>query len=167
VIGLMASLLIAAPATAQSSQWKWRDAQGQIQYSDRPPPLTVPAKDILQKPATVNRPVPPAAAASAAPAAAAASGASGASTVRTTDPELAARRRAAEAIEAAERKAAEDKLARERQESCVRARDYLRTLEAGMAIARVNAQGERIALGEAERRAEVSRAREVMASDCR
>jgi hypothetical protein len=159
LVALGAGGLIALPAAAQLNQWKWRDAQGQLQYSDRPPPPSVPAKDILQKPVATARPAAPAANASAASGPAAA-----ASAPRTADPELTARRRDAEA---AERKAAEDKLTRERQESCTRARDYLRTLESGLAIARVNAQGERVSLGEAERRLEVNRAREVMAADCR
>lgn len=151
----LALLLISASAAAQ---WKWRDAQGQLQYSDRPPPAAVPAKDILRKPAA-----PPKGAA-ATPASAAAPAASANSAPRTTDPELAARRRD---TEAAERKAADDKLARDRADSCARARDYLRSLEAGLAIARVNAQGERVSLGEAERRSEVDRAREVIVADCR
>ena len=90
--------------------------------------------------------------------------AAAASGLKTTDPDLAARRRDAEA---AERKAKDEKQARERADSCARARDYLRTLDSGMPIARVNAQGERIAIDDNERRAEVARARNVIAADCR
>ncbi|ACB34327.1 putative transmembrane protein [Leptothrix cholodnii SP-6] len=152
----LCGVLISPPSQAQ---WKWRNAQGQVQYSDRPPPQNVPPRDILQRPAAARPPV------GTAPAAAAAAGpASAASGPRTVDPELNARRRDAEA---AERKAADEQLARERAESCARARDYLRTLETGLPIARVNAQGERTTLGDNERRAELNRAREVIAADCR
>jgi Domain of unknown function (DUF4124) len=148
--------LISAPSQAQ---WKWRDAQGQVQYSDRPPPHSVPPRDILQRPAAARPSVSTPSAVTAA-----SSPESAASGPRTVDPELNARRRDAEATE---RKAADAKLARERAESCARARDYLRTLESGMPIARVNAQGERTSLGDNERRAELTRAREVIAEDCR
>jgi Domain of unknown function (DUF4124) len=156
---LLCALFGALISTPSQAQWKWRDAQGHVQYSDRPPPHSVPARDILQRPAAARAPVgsAPAAAASASPA-------SAASGPRTVDPELTARRRDAEA---AERKAADDKLARERSESCARARDYLRTLETGLPIARVNAQGERTTLDDNGRRAELNRAREVITADCR
>ena len=156
---LSCALVGALVSPPSQAQWKWRDAQGQVQYSDRPPPQSVPPRDILQRPAAARPPV------SSVPAAtAAASPAGAASAPRTVDPELNARRRDAEA---AERKAADDKLTRERAESCARARDYLRTLESGLPIARVNAQGERTTLGDNERRTELNRARAVITEDCR
>jgi hypothetical protein len=158
-VWLLCALVGALISPPSQAQWKWRDAQGQVQYSDRPPPHSIPPRDILQRPAAVRvneRNVPAAAEAS--------SPAPAASGPRTIDPELNARRREAEA---AERKAADDKLARERAESCARARDYLRTLESGLPIARVNAQGERTTLGDNDRRTELNRARSVITEDCR
>ncbi|MEY8877250.1 MAG: hypothetical protein AB9M60_12125 [Leptothrix sp. (in: b-proteobacteria)] len=75
-----------------------------------------------------------------------------------------ARRRDAEA---AALKAADDARGRERADHCLRARDHPRTLEDGMSIARINEQGERIPLGDAERTTDASRARDLIASDCR
>ena len=43
---LLLAALVALPTQA-AMQWKWRDAQGQVQYSDRPPPPGVSDKDIL------------------------------------------------------------------------------------------------------------------------
>lgn len=146
--------LVASPAAAQ---WKWRDAQGRIQYSDRPPPNGTPARDILQKPA--ERPLLP-----AAPAAAASAASGTPPAARGTDPELQARRRAAEAEQD---KAEQERQARERQANCSRARDHLRILDSGTPLARVNERGERSTVSEAERQAEVQRTREVIAADCR
>lgn len=162
LIALFASL--ASPAQAQLAQWKWRDAEGRIQYSDRPPPAGTPARDVLSRPA-----VPPAATARAAPtvsdaASAASTTSAPASAAGNVDPELLARKKAAEA---AERKAEEERQARERQASCTRARDYLRVLETGVPLARVNERGERVNVPAAERDAEVRRAREIVAADCR
>lgn len=155
-----AAALVTAPLSAQT-QWKWRDANGRIQYSDRPPPRSVPDQAILGRPGgtTGSAPAPaaaPAPSASAPPAAASA-----------IDPALAEKRRQAEAAEAAKRKADEDKLARQRQDNCQRAREYLRTLESGIRIARSNAQGDREYLDDTQRQSEAARAREIIDSDCR
>jgi hypothetical protein len=167
-IGALAPLVLAAAAAlitlplAAQTQWKWRDANGRIQYSDRPPPLSVPDQAILSRPSgssTGAAPAPAAATASAASAPGASASA--------IDPALAEKRRQAEAAEAAKRKADEERLARQRQDNCQRARDYLRTLESGIRISRSNAQGEREYLDDAQRQREAARAREVIGSDCR
>lgn len=61
---VMLGLALAGSAQAQ---WKWLDATGQINYSDHPPPLSVPSGRILSQGGSLR-------AALAAPAAAAASG---------------------------------------------------------------------------------------------
>lgn len=58
---------IALSASAQA-QWKWRDASGQINYSDQPPPVSVPAARIL----SIGAAAPPTAQAGTADAAASA-----------------------------------------------------------------------------------------------
>lgn len=157
----VAAALLTPPLAAQT-QWKWRDANGRIQYSDRPPPLSVPDQAILGRPSGGST------GASQAPVAAASSAASApAASASAIDPALAEKRRQAEAAEAAKRKADEDRLTRQRQENCLRAREYLRTLESGIRITRSNAQGDREFLDDAQRQREVARAREVIGSDCR
>ena len=61
---VMLGLALAGSAQAQ---WKWLDATGQVNYSDHPPPLSVPSGRILSQGGSLR-------AALAAPAAAAASG---------------------------------------------------------------------------------------------
>ena len=55
---------LALPAEAQ---WKWKDKNGHIQYSDLPPPTGTPEKDILMQPSARHSSAP--AAATSAPAA--------------------------------------------------------------------------------------------------
>ncbi len=153
LIGTLASL-----APSALAQWKWRDAEGRIQYSDRPPPSGTPARDVLARPAaTATLTARSGETAASAPADAA-------SAARNVDPELLTRRKAAEA---AERKADEERQARERQVNCSRARDHLRVLDTGVPLVRVNERGERENVPAAERDAEVRRTREIVASDCR
>lgn len=169
VLALVAATVWPGDADAQ---WKWRDARGQVTVSDLPPPRDVPERDILQRPSA-----PPAArpaAASTAPAPEAAGSAPATTAARPAggiDPELEARRKAAEQEQTArqkeEQRREEVRLAQQRADNCARARESLRTLESGMRMARVNEKGERIVIDDQTRAAEIERARRVVASDCR
>jgi len=156
VLSALLGAVIALPAAAQ---WKWRDKGGQIQYSDLPPPPGISDQDILQRPGTAQRraAVAPPVAASAASAPAA----------KMIEPELEAKRRKAEQEQAAKTKAEEDKVAAQRADNCARAKAYLRQLDDGLRISRVNDKGEREVLDDKQRAGETQRARDIIASDCK
>ncbi len=158
-LALAAALTLTLAAPAAHAQWKWRDKSGQINASDRPPPLDVPEKDILARPPATTEARRPAAAASAASGAA----------VRAApvDRELEARRRATEQEQAAKTKAEEERVAAQKAENCRRARSHLAAMESGQRIGRVNDKGEREILDDRARADEMRQAREVIASDCR
>lgn len=167
---LGAAVWLALAATPASAQWKWRDGNGQINISDLPPPRGIPERDILERPGPPGtRPAataPPASTA-AAPADASASPAKPGTEAPRVDPELEARRRAAEQEQAARQRAADAKLAAQRAENCKAARGHLAALESGQRLVRFNEKGEREFLGDDQRAAETKRAREIIASDCR
>lgn len=143
---------------AHATQWKWLDAQGKVQYSDRPPPGDVPDKNILKRPAsqsTVARSTPPAATSSSA--------VSG----NGKDPELEKKKREQDASEDAKAKAAEERQAQKRAESCEKARKYERALDQGLRVVRSNDKGEREFLDEKGVAEERARTRQVINSDCR
>ena len=150
---------------AQTAQlplvWKWVDGSGQVQFSDLPPPVSVPAKDVLERPTLQQLRAAVAAAAAAAAAAASATG------VTRTDPELEARRRRAADEQAAQQRQAQDRDSAIRADNCNRARAHLAALSDGLRMTRTNAQGEREVLDDKARADEVQRARGVLASDCR
>lgn len=145
---------LAGPAVAQ---WKWRAANGQIQYSDLPPPPGVSEKDILQRPtaATLRAPAAAPAAASAPPLA-----------PKLVDPELEAKRKKAEQEDAAKAEAEKQRVAAAKADNCKRARDQIRTLESGQRMARINEKGEREILDDKMRADEMKRARDMAAADC-
>lgn len=153
-------------ADGAQAQWTWRDAQGRLTASDRPPPKEVADKDILSRPATTLRraPVATTAAASAASGAAASAPAQPASPLEA---EVEARRRAAEQQAAAKARADDERLAAQRAENCRRARAHASALESGQRMARSNERGEREVLDDKGRADELRLAREVIASDCR
>jgi hypothetical protein len=151
--------LLAVPAQAQ---WKWRDKNGQTQYSDLPPPAGIAESDILQRPNAAQRAAPAAAVA----ASGAASGAP-ALAPKGSDPELEAKRRKAEQEVAAKKKAEDEKLAIAKADNCMRAKGQLRTLDSGERIARTNDKGEREFMDDAARAAEAKRTQDIIASDCK
>lgn len=164
VAGLVAGLALATlPASAQ---WKWRDASGRVTASDMPPPREVADKDIIQRPAAATRAAASTAAQQASAAASAVTGAS-APAKPPADKDLEARKRAADQQAKARAQAEEQRNAGIRADNCSRARQHLATMESGQRIARVNEKGEREVMDEQTRAAEVRRAREVIASDCR
>jgi hypothetical protein len=158
---LMSALMALTPM-ASAQQWKWRDANGQIQYSDRPPPASVAEKDVLVRPRT-NIPSPkplipqdPASAASA--------------TLPATpvvDKRLEAERKKAEEAEKERQKADKTRKDAQRAEECARAKAYQKDLNDGVRISRTNAKGEREILDDKGRDAEKARVREAMSSLCK
>lgn len=163
LLGLAACtvLAIAWPQPAQA-QWKWRDKDGQVNVSDRPPPRSVPDKDILGRPSPdARRNV------AAAPAAASAAPAATSAAPTALDREVQARKKQSEQDAAAKAKAEEDRLTALRAENCRAARSQLATMESGQRVARTNDKGEREILDDKARADEARRAREAIASECR
>ncbi len=164
-VAICGALLIASLCTPALAQWKWRDKNNQVQYSDLPPPQGVPEASILQRPAAANRRVLPAVAASSAQTAA--SAASGLAPVKGVEPELEAKLRKEEQEKAAKAKAEADKLATQKADNCNRARLQLRGLDEGLRVARVNEKGEREFLDDKGRAEEAARNRETINADCK
>ena len=163
------ALTLLALSLPSHAQWKWRDKDGAVTISDRPPPRDIADKDVLSRPASARRAgLLPAAAASAASGVSGASGASAPADAKgPLDREVEARRRAAEQEQAAKAKAEETRLAAQRAENCQRARSQITTLESGQRLARVNGKGEREMLDDKARADELAQARDAAASNCR
>jgi hypothetical protein len=160
------TLICLLAASAAQAQWKWRDARGNVQYSDMPPPPGVAEKDILQRPAGAARSISvvpygqPASAAASAPKPAA-SGPSKAELDAT------ARQKQDQDREAARQREEERRVAEQRRENCARAQANLRDLQSGQRLTRTNDNGERVFMDDAQRQAEVDRARSLITSECK
>ena len=160
---VMIGLVLAVSAQAQ---WKWRDAKGNVQYSDMPPPQGTPDKDVLQRPPAAARPtilVAPA----GAQASAASAPAAKASAPSKAETEAAARQKREQDGELAKQKEEARKIAEQRRDNCLRAQGNLRDLQSGQRLTRTNEKGERIFMEEGQIAAEVNRARDIITSECR
>ena len=157
---------------AASAQWQWIDQAGRKVFSDRPPPMEVPEKNIVKRPG-VRSPAADANPASGAPDLAVASvgasapqSAASAPKLSGVDQELAARKKKAEEAEVAKRKEAQENLLIAKVENCARAKQAKATLDSGMRMARINEKGEREILDDAARAAEAKRIQAIIESDC-
>jgi hypothetical protein len=154
------ALLGLALSASAFAQYVWLDDNGSKQYSDRPPPVTVPQNRILKAPrgtALVKEPEPPAAQAGAA-----------ASKATSAPPSIAEKNAEYEKLRLAQaekdkKEAEKAKLVAERSRSCEQARSYQRTLQSGERIARTDKSGERYFISDDQRARETEEARQLLA----
>ena len=153
------------------AQWQWINKDGRKVFSDRPPPLEIPEKDILRQPNQRITPVAPVAAdtqsapSSPTPKPAAASSAKG--TDKVLEERKAKAEDEAEAAKAAKDKAAQQKLAADRAENCTRAKQAKASLDSGQLMKHTNAKGEQVFMDDASRAVERKRAQSILDSDCK
>jgi hypothetical protein len=154
-LAFLAALLVSTTAFAQ---YVWLDERGGKQYSDRPPPSSVPASRILKQPGGVRPDAAPAAESQPAPAT------TTASSIAEQNAEF--RKRKTEQAEKDKKAADEAKAATDKSKNCERAREYQHSLESGVRIARTDAAGERSFLTDEQRERELRETRRIL-NDCK
>lgn len=165
---LLAGTALALCASVSFAQYVWVDANGTKQFSDRPPPPGIPAKNIIKQPGGV--PASKASANEAAPAPSSATVPAGPDD--KIPPSLADRevdyRKRAKAKDEADKKAATAAAEKTRNKAaCEGARAYKRTLEQGTRVTTTNKDGEKSVLDDAQRAAEMARANKTIAEACK
>ncbi len=164
-------VLLAMPLHAQ--MYKWTDANGKVQYTDKPPPPGAKSETVKNRSSSVSGPAeaPAAAKGAAAKADAKSDAKSGAPAkaagpLTTAEQEQAFRKRKLEEEDA--QKKAQEKLAqdKQKQDNCAAATGSVISMEAGGRQARVDAKGERYFLNESQVQAEIAKARQQVSSFC-
>ncbi len=157
--------LIAITALAFSlsafAQWQWIDKAGRKVFSDRPPPVDVPEKNILKQPGMSAPAVETPASNTPATPAASATKATG------EDKELAEKKKQAADAETARRRQEEERVARAQADNCNRARQAKASLDAGVRQMRINEKGEREFLDEGGRASEAQRLQGIIDENCK
>jgi hypothetical protein len=162
---LLAGSALMLCATVSYAQYVWVDANGTKQFSDRPPPPGIPAKNIIKQPGgaasskAANTDLAPA----AAPLPAGADD--------KTPPSLADReaeyRKRVKAKEEADKKAGTAAAAKaNKKAACEGARAYKRSLDQGTRVTTTDKNGERSVMDDAQRAAEAARANKTIAEAC-
>jgi len=151
---LTASLLLAT--SAQAAQWKWLDASGGVHYSDLPPPATIPARNILQRPA-----------ASAAVAAPASQPTSPQQATSELEKKIAEQKKAEQAAQEQAKLQQQQAQALVNQQNCLQAQKQLQVLDTGQRMVQIDAQGQRVFMDDAQRAAERARIVNLISQYCR
>ena len=148
---LLAALLCLVSLQA-TAHWQWLDKDGRKVFSDRAPPPDIAEKDILARPAVLPTAVPQ----------------SGASAPRLggVDKELTDKKKKAEELELAKRRAEGEKLSTTKADNCARAKRAKANLDSGRPNGRSNEKGEPEMLDAAARAAELSRLQDIIEADC-
>lgn len=158
---IAASLAWLAFASSAWAQYIWIDDKGTKQFSDMPPPASVPKSRVLKQPGKTSS------SAEAAPTSA--TGDSGANDTAKAPPSLAERnaefnKRRAEQAEKEKKAAEEAQAARDKAKNCENARNYQRALESGVRLASTDKNGERVYIGDDQRNRELQETNRVLAN---
>jgi hypothetical protein len=145
-----------------SAQWQWIDGTGNRVFSDTPPPAGTLEKNILKRPGAPR----PTASISAPANSSTSTITAAAAKPSGKDKELEARKKQAEEVEQAKKKAELEKFTKARAENCERAKRAKTTLDSGIRIATTNAKGEREIMDDKARASEAQRLEETIRSDC-
>jgi len=149
------------------AQWQWVDKDNKKVFSDKAPPPEIPEKNFLRKPGAPSKPLSfSTPSAPAEPATATTPVASG-NKPTGGDKELEEKAKKTEDAEKARQAVEVQKVAQAKAENCNRARQGKATMDSGMRVARINAQGEREIMDDNARAAEQQRLQSVIDVDCR
>lgn len=157
-------LLLAVVAGSALAQFVWIDANGTKQYSDRPPPASVPKNKILKEPSLELR-NPRVADAEGAPAAAVKDPAAAPKGPQTTAEKNADYiKRRSDQADKDKKSADEAKDAADKAKNCERAQAYNRSLQSGERIASTDKNGEKSYISDDKRAQDVRDTQRVLES---
>ena len=159
-------------STPSEAQWAWKDGNGRLVYSDRPPPQDVKPANIVRQPTTqaLANPAPASGPLDEAgkPTDAKGADAKGAPNAPKTvaEREMEFRKRQQERAESDKKANEEQAKNAAKTAECERARGYMKSLDDGIRITRTDASGNREFLDDSQRAAEVDRTRKIIQSAC-
>ena len=161
-------LLLTLVAGSALAQFAWIDANGTRQYSDRPPPASIPKNKILKEPSIELR-NPRAADVEAAPAQATTSVAKDAAATpkgpqTTAEKNADYIKRKTEQADKDKKSADEAKDAADKAKNCERAQAYNRSLQSGERISSTDKNGEKSFISDDKRAQEVRDTQRVLES---
>lgn len=150
-------LLMLSSANAFAAISKWVDAQGQVHYSDQPPPPEARAETLRSASGNEGTAGTSGVTAASAPAAP--------KTIAEREAEL---RKAQQAKKEAADKAAQKQAATDAvKANCATAQQNLRTLQAGVRMVEIDANGERSYIDDTQRQQRIEKAQQEISNLCK
>jgi Domain of unknown function (DUF4124) len=157
-LALMALALFSMPTFAQ---YQWKDANGSMVFSDRPPPPGTAVRIVKAPPAPPVAPLTPKPASGTAPAEKVAAA------TPTTDRSLTDKVKQAEKADKAKASAEQEQVAKDQVRQCDNLKENSRVLQSGERISRIGKSGEREFLSEAEKNARLQENTRDLAKYCK
>lgn len=155
---LACALGFAVPAMAQ---YVWLNENGTKQYSDMPPPSSVPDKRIIKAPGN-SLPKNSAKAPEGGTAPDAAASTKPGAVMTTAERNADFQKRKLEQAEKDKKESEDSKSKADKSKNCERARNYQRVLESGQRISQTDKDGERTFMGDDERDHESQEAKRIV-----
>lgn len=152
-LSLMFSLLLASPSLW--AQWAWRDTNGTVQYSDTPPPSSVPQHRIVKQPD-----VSPGATAPVETQTATKPSESEADAPTWVEQNAEFVKRREQRLEQEKKAKEESQAAAEKSKYCAQLHENLRLLESGRPVRQTTASGAMQIMSEGERASQIKQMRE-------
>jgi hypothetical protein len=144
-------LLMLASANTFAAISKWVDAQGRVHYSDQPPPPEVKAETLRSASDTEGT-----------------AGTSGVTAPKTIAEREAGLKKAQQAKQAAADKAAKEQANAEAiKTNCANAQQSLRTLQDGMRMVEIDANGEHSFINDDQRKGRIAKAQQDISTYCK
>lgn len=166
VFSAATAVVLLGLATSALAQFIWLDEKGVKQYSDMPPPASVPSKRILKTPGqTLQRGAASQEAGNDTTDGAADVSATPAAPPTVAEQEAAYQKRKAELAEKNKKAAQEAKQASDKAVNCARARANQRTLDSGIRITQTDASGQRSFMNDDQRAKQAADNRAAL-NDC-
>jgi hypothetical protein len=156
------ALLTLGFSSGAFAQYVWLDEKGVKQYSDMPPPASVPQKRILKAPGLSSHAATSTPAESAATAPPGEDAAKDKTPLTTAEKNADFNKRRTEQAEKEKKSAEEAQRVAENAKRCEQARSYQRALQSGTRIARTDNNGERSFLDDEQRASEAREAQRIL-----
>lgn len=153
-LSLLTMLLFCANAQAQ---YVWLDEKGSKQFSDRPPPSSVPSNRILKSP---NKSAASASTPTSAPSEESAAKPKKPETIASKNEDF--NKRKAEQAEKDKKASDEHQVTADKSKTCERARAYQQSLESGIRITSTDKNGERGYMSDEQRSQELNDVKRIL-----
>lgn len=150
----LAAFVFATVASSAFAQYIWLNENGVKQYSDSPPPASVPKNRIIKENGRMPSYAPPTAAGDKA--------ASASASMTTAEKNADFNKRRMEQEKKEKEEAEKAKQAAEKAKYCERVRNYNRTLASGGRVAQVDSKGERSFMSDEQRAKEIQEAQQAL-----
>jgi len=151
VVAILLSLALVPAAGAEGTIYKWRDKEGNVHYTDCPPPPGCKAETVAVEPVPSEQQVKQA---------------QGRLDKLLAEQEQSATGREQERLERVGQQIAAMQVAVERKRACITAQQNLHALLMNRPVYYINEKGERVFLDDAAHKAEIERQRQQIQDNC-